>query len=57
MNPIDHPMGGGEGKASGGHPRSRKGYLLKVIKQDQKNPSIKLIIERRKSKKYFKYFK
>lgn len=27
MNPIDHPMGGGEGKASGGHPRSRKGIL------------------------------
>ena len=27
MNPVDHPMGGGEGKASGGHPRSRKGLL------------------------------
>ncbi len=27
MNPIDHPMGGGEGKASGGLPRSRKGLL------------------------------
>ena len=26
MNPVDHPMGGGEGRASGGHPRSRKGY-------------------------------
>jgi large subunit ribosomal protein L2 len=25
MNPVDHPMGGGEGKSSGGHPRSRKG--------------------------------
>ena len=23
MNPVDHPMGGGEGRASGGHPRSR----------------------------------
>ena len=27
MNPVDHPMGGGEGRASGGHPRSRKGLL------------------------------
>jgi large subunit ribosomal protein L2 len=29
MNPVDHPMGGGEGRASGGHPRSRKGLLAK----------------------------
>jgi large subunit ribosomal protein L2 len=32
MNPVDHPMGGGEGRASGGHPRSRKGLLLKARK-------------------------
>jgi large subunit ribosomal protein L2 len=32
MNPVDHPMGGGEGRASGGHPRSRKGFLLKDTK-------------------------
>ena len=31
MNPVDHPMGGGEGRASGGHPRSRKGLLLSLI--------------------------
>ena len=31
MNPVDHPMGGGEGKASGGHPRSRKGLYLSLI--------------------------
>lgn len=29
MNPVDHPMGGGEGKASGGHPRSFKGLYAK----------------------------
>ncbi len=32
MNPVDHPMGGGEGRASGGHPRSRKGLLAKGYK-------------------------
>ena len=31
MNPVDHPMGGGEGRASGGHPRSRKGLYLSLI--------------------------
>ncbi len=51
MNPIDHPMGGGEGKASGGHPRSRKGLYAKGKKTRKKNkPSTKLIIERRKKK-------
>jgi large subunit ribosomal protein L2 len=52
MNPIDHPMGGGEGKASGGHPRSRKGLYAKGKKtRNPKKPSTKLIISRRKSKK------
>ncbi len=32
MNPVDHPMGGGEGRASGGHPRSRKGLYAKGLK-------------------------
>ena len=32
MNPVDHPMGGGEGRSSGGHPRSRKGVLAKGYK-------------------------
>ncbi len=52
MNPIDHPMGGGEGKASGGHPRSRKGLYAKGKKtRNPKKPSSKLIISRRKVKK------
>lgn len=37
MNPVDHPMGGGEGKASGGHPRSRKGLYAKGKKTRNKN--------------------
>ncbi|MDR2685103.1 MAG: 50S ribosomal protein L2 [Prevotellaceae bacterium] len=49
MNPVDHPMGGGEGRASGGHPRSRKGLLAKGKKtRAPKKHSSKYIIERRK---------
>ena len=49
MNPVDHPMGGGEGRASGGHPRSRKGLPAKGYKtRDPKKTSKKFIIERRK---------
>jgi large subunit ribosomal protein L2 len=49
MNPVDHPMGGGEGKASGGHPRSRKGLPAKGYKtRSKKKASNKYIIERRK---------
>ncbi len=49
MNPVDHPMGGGEGRASGGHPRSRKGTPSKGYKtRARKNQSNKYIIERRK---------
>ncbi len=52
MNPVDHPMGGGEGRASGGHPRSRNGKPAKGYKTRDKNKaSSKLIISRRKSKK------
>ncbi len=52
MNPVDHPMGGGEGRASGGHPRSRKGLPAKGYKTRPKNkPSNKLIVERRKKRK------
>jgi len=51
MNPVDHPMGGGEGKASGGHPRSRTGIMAKGQKtRNTKKYSTKLIISRRKSK-------
>jgi large subunit ribosomal protein L2 len=52
MNPVDHPMGGGEGRASGGHPRSRKGIPAKGFKtRSKKNASNKYIVERRKSNK------
>ena len=51
MNPVDHPMGGGEGKSSGGHPRSRKGIPAKGYKTRSKTKaSNKYIIERRKKK-------
>jgi large subunit ribosomal protein L2 len=49
MNPVDHPMGGGEGRASGGHPRSRRGIPAKGYKtRYPKKASTKYIIERRK---------
>lgn len=49
MNPVDHPMGGGEGKASGGHPRSRTGVLAKGYQtRNKKKASNKYIVERRK---------
>ncbi len=49
MNPVDHPMGGGEGRASGGHPRSRTGLKSKGLKtRYKKKASNKHIIERRK---------
>ncbi len=49
MNPVDHPMGGGEGRQSGGHPRSRNGVYAKGLKtRKPKKQSSKYIIERRK---------
>ncbi|WP_027078351.1 50S ribosomal protein L2 [Maribacter antarcticus] len=49
MNPVDHPMGGGEGRASGGHPRSRNGIPAKGFRTRSKTKSTnKYIIERRK---------
>lgn len=51
MNPVDHPMGGGEGRASGGHPRSRTGIMAKGQKtRNRKKSSSKLIISRRKTR-------
>ena len=51
MNPVDHPMGGGEGRASGGHPRSRTGVMAKGQKtRNRKKHSNDLIISKRKSK-------
>jgi len=52
MNPVDHPMGGGEGRQSGGHPRSRNGLFAKGKKTRNKNkPSSRLIIGRKKGKR------
>ena len=49
MNPVDHPMGGGEGKSSGGHPRSRNGIPAKGFRTRSKTKaSNKYILERRK---------
>lgn len=49
MNPVDHPMGGGEGKASGGIPRSRKGIPAKGYRtRSRTKASNKHILERRK---------
>lgn len=51
MNPVDHPMGGGEGRASGGHPRSRTGLKAKGLKtRAPKKASSKLIIHGRNEK-------
>lgn len=50
-NPVDHPMGGGEGRASGGHPRSPKGIYSKGLKtRAPKKHSSKYIVEGRKKK-------
>jgi large subunit ribosomal protein L2 len=49
MNPVDHPMGGGEGKSSGGHPRSRNGIPAKGYRtRSRSKASNKYIVERRK---------
>ena len=48
MNPVDHPMGGGEGRASGGHPRNKNGVPAKGYKTRSKTKrSNKFIIERK----------
>ena len=53
MNPVDHPMGGGEGKASGGHPRSSTGkYAKGQITRTRGKGSDKMIIQRRNGKKF-----
>ncbi len=52
MNPVDHPMGGGEGRSSGGHPRSRKGLPAKGYKtRNKKKDTNRLIISRKKKRK------
>jgi len=55
MNPVDHPMGGGEGKASGGHPRSRTGkYAKGEITRKHGKSSNKLILQRKNGRKLAK---
>jgi large subunit ribosomal protein L2 len=55
MNPVDHPMGGGEGKASGGQPRSRNGQYSRGLKTRTRGKnSDQLIIQRRNGKKLAK---
>src|SRR6516165_6394700 len=56
MNPIDHPMGGGQGKSKGGggrhHPVSPWGQLAKGFKTRSKHkPSDRFILERKRAKK------
>lgn len=52
MNPVDHPMGGGEGKASGGQPRSRNGQYSRGLKtRTVGKSSDKLIIQRKNGSK------
>ncbi|WP_405248154.1 50S ribosomal protein L2 [Cellulophaga sp. Asnod2-G02] len=49
MNPVDHPMGGGEGRASGGHPRSKNGIPAKGYRTRSKTKATnRYILERRK---------
>jgi len=51
MNPIDHPMGGGEGRSSGGrHPCSPWGQLAKGLKTRQNKRTDRMIIKRRGEK-------
>ena len=55
MNPVDHPMGGGEGRASGGHPRSRTGKYAKGLKTRKKHKaSDKFIMQRSNGQKVSK---
>ncbi|WP_126974112.1 50S ribosomal protein L2 [Gynurincola endophyticus] len=55
MNPVDHPMGGGEGRSSGGHPRSRTGKYAKGLKTRKRGKgSDKLILQRKDGKKLAK---
>jgi large subunit ribosomal protein L2 len=52
MNPHDHPMGGGEGKSSGGrHPCSPSGVPAKGFKTRKKKPSDRMIVSRRKKRR------
>jgi large subunit ribosomal protein L2 len=50
MNPVDHPMGGGEGRASGGHPRSPWGQPAKGFKTRKKGKASDKMIVRRRTK-------
>ena len=47
MNPVDHPMGGGEGRQSGGHPRSRKGLYAKGLKDKSSEKAVQQVYYRK----------
>jgi large subunit ribosomal protein L2 len=52
MNPVDHPMGGGEGKASGGQPRSRNAQYSRGLKTRKRGKgSDQMILQRKNGKK------
>jgi large subunit ribosomal protein L2 len=52
MNPVDHPLGGGEGRSKGGQPMSRNGIYSQGQKtRNKKKASSKYIITRRKNKR------
>ncbi len=57
MNPVDHPMGGGEGSASGGHPSSRNGITCKRIQNraKKKNLLISILLKNVKNNKIIRY--
>ena len=58
MNPVDHPMGGGEGRASGGHPRNKNGVPAKGFKTSSRTKkSNKFIIRKKKEINYAKIIK
>ena len=51
MNPVDHPLGGGEGHAAGGrHPVSPWGVPTKGYKTRKKKPSDRFIVSRKKKR-------
>jgi large subunit ribosomal protein L2 len=51
MNPVDHPLGGGEGKASGGRPASSPWGKVERRTRSKRKPSSKFIVRRRQKRK------
>jgi large subunit ribosomal protein L2 len=57
MNPVDHPMGGGEGRSSGGHPRSPWGQIAKGLKQERRKSFLQIYCTQKKPKTVIRYAK